>query len=199
MSGPTYSGSVPAGFCVYLLRDPAGAVRYVGKGTKARPEISAASRGFVYELAAADLPEKEAFAIEARLINLLSHELDNAGIPPWPRGYFEQWECREGTSPELVTDHASLLRSFLNRTGISIIETARRLGLPNPEAGGRVTVTRWAKGKPCTIPLVMFREGLAALARDAPPARGNASPDKASQAPARRTRKPSETAEAAGA
>jgi transcriptional regulator with XRE-family HTH domain len=34
----------------------------------------------------------------------------------------------------------------LRAAGLSVVTIARRLGLPNPETGGRVTVTRWAKG-----------------------------------------------------
>jgi hypothetical protein len=42
-------------------------------------------------LAAVNLSEREAFEIEARLINLLAAELENIAVPPWPRGPVEHW------------------------------------------------------------------------------------------------------------
>lgn len=154
---------------MYLLRDETGKVRYVGKGRPARAQVSAKRRNLVYEIVAANLPEEEARALEWATIG--SYGLSNLDNVHGPREALIASEV-------LSTDtHAALLRSFIERHDLTRAEAASLLGLPDPERGGRITITRWVTGQGCGIPLEMFKAALVEMDRrlaetNAPPAAG---------------------------
>jgi hypothetical protein len=61
--------------------------------------------------------------------------------------------------------HAALLRAFVGGHGLTKVRTAELLGLSDPKTAGRVTITRWLGGKPCSIPLQTLRCALAEIER----------------------------------
>jgi hypothetical protein len=140
------AGDAASGFCVYLLRDAAGRVRYVGKGRPSRAQASAAERQLDYELAAVNISEREAFDIEARLINLLSVELDNIAMPPWPRGEIERWHAPGLPSlrPPFVFMPDELM-AWRKRFGLNRPQLAELLGMGTGRAAHN-TIQRWEAG-----------------------------------------------------
>jgi hypothetical protein len=165
------AGGVASGFCVYLLRDAAGRVRYVGKGRPSRAQASAAERQLDYELAAVNISEREAFNIEARLINLLSVELDNIAIPPWPRGEAERWHA-----PGLLSLRPPLaftsdeLTAWRSRFGLNRPQLAELLGMGTGRAAHN-TIQRWEIGVhriPPHLPLALAELERQLAARSSP-------------------------------
>jgi hypothetical protein len=123
-------------------------------------------RSLDYELAAVNLSERGSLDVEARLINLLSVELDNIAIPSWPRGEVERWHYPQALLSSADLGHGAMLRAFRKRHGLSQTALATELGLRDPRVGGRSLLAKWEGGAPCSYPLRLLERALADLERE---------------------------------